>query len=162
MIPLPFSIEVALQRPLRTFGTVTSTYIMQTIGLPALAEGNVIVVRDYRIGVEEACSGLRMLMIFFALSTAVALISERPLWERIVIVASAVPIALVTNIMRITVTGIFYLTGNEKLADLVFHDLAGWLMMPFALGLLWVELWVLSRLFVEEEQRPLVAGLQTE
>ncbi len=160
MIPLPFSIEVALQGPLRQIGTACSTYLMQTLGLPALAEGNVIVMDEYRIGVEEACSGLRMLMIFFALSAAVALLSERPLWERILILLSAIPIALITNIMRITVTGIFYLTGYEKLADLVFHDLAGWLMMPFALVLLWIELGVLSRLFISEERQPMVAGLQ--
>jgi len=161
MIPLPYSVEVALQGPLRQIGTACSTYLMQTLGLPALAEGNVIVMGEHKIGVEEACSGLRMLMIFFALSTAVALLSERALWERIVIVLSAVPIALITNIMRITVTGIFYLTGYKNLADLVFHDLAGWLMMPFALGLLWLELGLLSRLFITEEQRPMVAGLQT-
>lgn len=160
MIPLPFSIEVALQQPLRQIGTACSTFLMQTLGLPALAEGNVIVMDEHRIGVEEACSGLRMLMIFFALSAAVALLSERPLWERIVILLSAVPIAIITNVMRITVTGIFYLTGYEKVADLVFHDLAGWLMMPFALLLLWIELWVLSRLFISEERQPMVAGLQ--
>lgn len=162
MIPLPYRLEGALRGPLRSIGTMASTYMMQTVGLPALAEGNVVVVNDVRIGVNEACSGLRMLMIFFALSTAVALLSDRPLWERAVIVLSAVPIALVTNITRITVTGLLYATGQDRLADLVFHDLAGWLMMPFALVLLGIELKLLSRLFLVEVRKPMAVGLTAD
>ena len=61
--------------------TTASTFALQTLGLPAVAEGNVILLNDVRLGVVEACSGLRMLVIFFALSTAVALLMRRPLWE---------------------------------------------------------------------------------
>jgi len=158
MIPLPYSLEVMMRAPLRRVGTIVSTFLMQTLGLPALAEGFVIVVGDHDIGVAEACSGLRMLMIFFALSTAVALVSEKPLWEKIVIVLSAGPIALISNILRITVTGILYATVSSEIAELVFHDLAGWLMMPLGVALLWLELWLLSRIFVVEEERPLSVG----
>ena len=160
MIPLPHTLELAMRGPLRRLGTLSSTYIMQTIGLPAISEGNVILVNEARIGVVEACSGLRMLVIFFALSTAVALLSERPLWERILIVISAVPIALISNITRITVTGILHVTVSSKLADVVFHDLAGWLMIPLALCLLWLELWFLSQLLIAQDTRPVVAGVQ--
>ena len=159
MIPLPFRVETALQSPLRQIGTVASVYIMQTIGLPALAEGNIIVIGDTRLGVAEACSGLRMLMIFFALTTAVALVSQRPLWERILIVVSAVPIALTTNIIRIAVTGCLYSLNYSKLAELVFHDLAGWLMMPFALVLLWFEFWLLSKTVITEEDDPVSVSM---
>jgi exosortase len=159
MMPLPYSLEVALRDPLRTAGTLASTYLMQTIGLPALAEGTTIVVNEARIGVVEACSGLRMLMIFFAFSTAVAIVGHRMLWERILIVLSALPIALACNVLRITVTGALYGSGQDKLADLVFHDLAGWLMMPLALGLLWLELKLLSHIVIVEESRPLEISL---
>jgi len=161
MIPLPFSLESALRAPLQSVGTLTSTYLMQTIGLPAISEGNIIVVNDDRIGVVEACSGLRMLMVFFALSTAVAFLIERPNWERIVVILSSVPIALISNIARITVTGILYVTANSELAEYVFHNLAGWLMMPFALLLLWIELKFLSLLWIVEEQQPLTLGFET-
>jgi len=160
MIPLPFQAEIALQTPLRHIGTVASVYIMQTIGLPALAEGNIIVIGDTRLGVAEACSGLRMLMIFFALTTAVALVSQRPLWERILIVVSAVPIALTTNIIRIAVTGCLYSLNYSKLAELVFHDLAGWLMMPFALVLLWFEFWILSKTVITEDDDPVSVSME--
>ena len=159
MIPLPYSLEIALQSPLRRIGTIASTYALQTLGLPAFSQGNVILVNNARIGVVEACSGLRMLMIFFALATAVATVSARPWWQRLFIIASAVPIALVTNVTRITVTGFMYGMDFKDLAELVFHDLAGWLMMPMALGLLWAELWYLTHLIVTEEQQPLALGL---
>jgi exosortase len=161
MIPLPHTLEVALRGPLRELGTTASTFIMQTCGLPAFAEGTIITVDDHQIGVVEACSGLRMLMIFFALSAAVALLAERPFWQRALIVLGAVPIALIANVARITSTGILHVYGYDRLADLTFHDLAGWLMMPLGLALLWAELWYLDHLFIVEDDKPMQAGLST-
>jgi exosortase len=155
MVPLPYSLEQALREPLRRIGTHAGTYVLQTLGFAAISEGNVIVIEDTRVGVEEACSGLRMLMIFFALSTAVALLSKRVLWERVLIVLSAVPIALVANITRISATAILHRTAGPEIANMVFHDLAGWLMMPVALLLLWLELWILGTLFLPEPKWPM-------
>ena len=149
MIPLPYRLEVMMGAPLQRLATAASTFALQTLGLPALAEGTVILLNEVRINIVEACSGLRMLVIFTALSTAVALVVKRPLWERLVIVASAVPIALVSNITRITATGLLHHAVGSAIANAVFHDLAGWLMMPFALALLAVELAVLKNLFLE-------------
>jgi exosortase/archaeosortase family protein len=90
-----------------------------------------------------------MLVIFFALATAAAVVVRRPWYERAALVASAVPIALVANVARITVTGVLHQTAGRETADRVFHDLAGWLMMPLALGLLWSELHLFARLIVD-------------
>jgi exosortase len=153
MIPLPYRVEISLAHPLQRIATVASTYLMQTLGLPAVGEGNVILLHDSRIGVVEACSGLRMLVVFFALSTAFGLLAAKmQLWERLIIVASAVPIALASNIIRITVTGILHGTGHSELAERFFHDVAGWLMMPLALGFLALEMFILSNLFIEKKE----------
>lgn len=164
MVPLPFRLEVAMAHPLQRVGTIASTYVLQTLGFAAFSEGNVVRMGTVRLGVVEACSGLSMLVIFFALSTAVAIVVRRPLWERLMLVASAVPIALLCNITRITVTGILHKVAGAEWADYVFHDLAGWLMMPLALGMLWVELktlaWVvLPRQSVTEAGPVAVYGL---
>lgn len=159
MVPLPFTLEVALRDPLRSIGTIASTYVMQTVGLPAYAEGRVIVVDQVRIGVVEACSGLRMMMIFFALATAVAMVGDRRLWQRCLIVLSAVPIALIANIARITATGSLHALGFNEFAELVFHDLAGWLMMPLALVLLGIETAFLDRLIIIETDEPVRMAL---
>ncbi len=153
MVPLPPRIEHALAYPLRTVATQASNYVLQTIGLPAVAEGHTIVLNDVRLGVAEACSGLSMLMIFLALSTAVAITIRRPLLDRLVILASAVPVAVCANVARITVTALMHQWVGREWADLVFHDLAGWLMMPFALLLLGAELWYLQHLFLDPAAR---------
>lgn len=150
MFPLPSFLDRDLLAPLQRIATTASTYVLQTIGISTYNEGNRIVIGEIQLGVVEACSGLRMLTIFVALAVAITLVTERPWWERIVIVLSAVPIALAVNIVRITVTGILHLTAGPQLAEMVFHDLAGWFMMPMALGMLYVEFQVLSHLIIDE------------
>ncbi len=156
MLPLPYQVEQFLAQPLRRMATASSTYLLQALGYPALAEGNVILIGDLRLGVVEACSGLGMLMTFFALSTAMALVVRRGPLTRAVLVASAVPIALIANILRVTATAAAHVSLGSEAANGWPHDLSGWLMMPLALGLLWLELVYLDRLFVPEEaSRPL-------
>jgi exosortase len=149
MIPLPHRVAVAAAEPLQRLATVASCYALQTLGLAAVPEGNVILLNDVRIGIVEACSGLRMLVVFFALSSGVALVIRRPLWDRLAIVASAIPIALFSNLVRITATGVLHETAGSEFANNFFHDVGGWLMMPFALALLALELKVLSRLLID-------------
>jgi exosortase len=149
MIPLPFRVETAFGLRLQSLATLTSTYTLQALGLPALSEGNTILLPGGAIGVAEACSGLSMLTTFFALATAVALVVRRPWLDKIVILLSAAPIAIAANVARITTTALAQEWVGRDLAHHVFHDLAGWLMMPVALALLWVELRLLAFLLVE-------------
>ena len=152
MVPLPYRIESALGWPLQRLATVSSTFLLQTLGLTAGAEGNTIVLEGGRIGVVEACNGLGILFTFLATASAVALIVDRPIWQKWLVVVSAVPIALVANISRITATGFLHETVGGPTADLVYHDLAGWLMMPFALAMLWAELSFFTLLAVDFEE----------
>lgn len=149
MMPLPYFVAVAMSGQLQWLATITSTFVMQMLGLPALSEGNVILLNDHEIGIVEACSGLRMLVVFFALSTAVVLVIQRHWIDRVIILLSAIPIAMISNILRIIATGIMYDAGYGEMASHFFHDVAGWLMMPLALGMLWVELGLLGALFVD-------------
>ena len=148
MLPLPFRVQTALGGSLQRVATAASTYALQTLGVPAVSEGNVILLTNTRLGVLEACNGLSMLFTFFALATAVAILAPRGWPEKIVIFLSAVPIAILANLVRITVTGLLFEASRDDLARVVFHDLAGWLMMPLALGMLFLELFVLGRLVV--------------
>jgi exosortase len=149
MLPLPYKLQTMLGGQLQRLATVVSTYVLQTVGVPAVAEGNVILLSTTKLGVVEACSGLSMLMTFFALAVAVAILADtRSIFERLVIVASALPIAVAANVVRIVVTSVLYEMDKGELARRVYHDLAGWLMMPLALGMLLVELFVLGRAIV--------------
>jgi exosortase len=146
MVPLPGRVHEILSLPLQRVGAIASTYMLQVLGLPALSEGNIIVLSENVLEVAEACSGLHMLVVFVALSTAVAMVIRRPAVERILIVLSAFPIALIANIARITITGVLYEMVNNEWAKHQFHDKVGWLMMVLGLLLLWIELFLLSRL----------------
>lgn len=152
-VRLPYRVEVALGAPLQNMATIASAYALQTLGLPAFAEGNTILIRDFRLEVVQACSGLKMLVTFVAFAAAVCLAVDKPLADKLVILASAGPIAVLVNVIRITATGVMHLNVSGEAAAHFFHDLAGWVMMPMALAFLGLELWILDRLIVEPPTR---------
>jgi exosortase len=148
MVPPPYAVETALAEPLRGAATAASTFVLQTLGQPAVAEGNTIWIDDLPIGVVEACSGLGMLAAFFAISATVALAVDRPWYDRLVVFLSAAPVGVAMNVLRVTATAFVYRALGGEAARVFFHDLAGWLMMPLACLVLWLELGLLARLFV--------------
>lgn len=154
MLPLPYKVETTLGPFLQRVATLWSTWLLQLFGLPAASEGNVIVLEHGRIAVVEACSGLSMLMIFLAISTGMAMVIRRPLVDRLALVVSAIPVALAANVARITANGVAIEIWDVETAHRLFHDQGGWLMMPLAVAMLWVELWVLRRLFAEVPSKP--------
>ena len=105
MIPLPDMMEQSFLEPLQHIATVASTYTLQTIGVDATNQGNQIYTGGATpLNVAEQCSGLRMATIFLAMSVAMSLIIERPWWTKVVIILSGIPIAIIVNVIRITVT----------------------------------------------------------
>ena len=159
MIPLPYALEESVAIPLRSLATNVSTYVLQTFGYPAIAEGNIIHIGEVKLGVIDACSGLGMLMTFLALATALAIILPGPVADRCFLVASAIPIAVFANVLRITLTGMAYSSLGWQEYQTAIHDTLGWLMMPLALGLLWMEFKFLQRLFLPVEGDPLGIAL---
>jgi exosortase len=148
MLPLPYRAQTLLGGQLQAVATLASTYALQTLGVPAVSEGNVILLSEAKLGVVEACSGLTMLVTFFALAAGVAMLAPRGWFVRVVLVLSAIPIAVASNVVRITVTGLLFEANQNELARVVFHDLAGWLMMPLGVTMLIAELYVLGRAVV--------------
>ena len=151
MVPLPFELERNVGQPLKDAATVSSTFLLQTLGQPAVRDGNVILIDEVRLGVVDACSGLKMLVTFAAFSVGAVLLMRRTLFERFMVVLGIVPVAIVANVLRITATGLAYLTTTDKPTLDFFHDLFGWLMMPAGLALLGAEVWALRRLVVDPE-----------
>lgn len=165
ILPLPPRYSTSLSQPLQRLATVGSTTLLQLMGLPVLAEGNVIHVGAEQLEVARACNGLSMLVSFVTLITATVLTvaRDRPLWERAILLLSTIPIALIANILRIAGTAwLYHLFGPTAkppwpisiwfpTVDKFGHDTAGWAMMPIALALVWAEIKLLSWLIVEEE-----------
>ncbi|HVT28508.1 MAG TPA: exosortase/archaeosortase family protein [Lacipirellulaceae bacterium] len=153
MFPLPNVLETSVLNRLQHVATISSTFVLQTLGVAAFREGNLISIpgMGQPLNVAEACAGLRMATIFGALAVAMVFIIERPWWDKFVILLSAIPIALIVNIVRITVTALLsMMVGQDNYAvQKICHDYAGYvIMMPLALALLWIELQILERVTV--------------
>jgi exosortase len=156
MFPWPSKFEIAVLGTLQKWATASSTIVLQTLGVAAFRTGNLISIPGLGqpLNVAEACAGLRMATIFGALAVAMIFVIERPWWDKFVILLSAIPIALVVNIVRITVTALCYMVvGRDSYAvQEICHHYAGLvIMMPLALALLWIELQVLERVTIPVE-----------
>jgi exosortase len=149
MFPLPYRVEHMLGLYLQRGAAMASEFVLQTVGYPTYREGVILHVKEHVLEVEKACSGLSMLLTFLALATGMALLMRRPLFDRALILVSAVPVAVLSNVIRIALTGVLYNEAGKELGDRVFHDFAGWLMMPIALALLWGELKLLDWVWVD-------------
>jgi exosortase len=148
MFPLPPTINSLVTAPLQRIAATGSCFLLQLSGLWAIQEGNVINLNTPHgmvpLDVAVACSGLRMLMTMVATALAFIILVTMPTWKRIVLLISVVPIALFSNVMRITITGwCYYLIQGPNFKEWA-HDLSGWLMMPLALALALLEWGILS------------------
>jgi exosortase len=150
MVPLPYELERNVGQPLKNAATVSSTYLLQTFGQPAIRDGNLILIDEVRLGVVDACSGLKMMVTFAAFSVGGVLLMRRSRFEKLMVLLGIVPIAIAANVLRITATGLAYVSLTDHNALEFCHDLFGWLMMPVGLALLGLEVWVLKRLVVSE------------
>ena len=148
MMPLPYELERNVGGPLKLFATEASTFLLQTIGYPAISEGHVILIDEVRLGVVDACSGLKMLVTFAAFAVGAVLLTDRSRFEKLLILAGIVPIAVASNVLRITATGIAYTMFDDHKFCEQLHDYFGYVMMPVGLGLLAGELWMLTRLVI--------------
>ncbi|PQO32834.1 exosortase/archaeosortase family protein [Bremerella cremea] len=151
MLPLPAAVGGMFGAKLQSLSTVVSNFTLQLVGIPAVAEGNVIWLSSQPLGVAEACNGLRMLTAFFAISVATCFILDRPVWQKVVLLASAPFVGVVANVFRITLIGIIYEQEPGEAMSKFAHDFAGWTMMPFAIVILVIELWVLSGLILPDD-----------
>lgn len=157
MFPLPYQVENTFLIKLLSWASWASTVILQTLGVGAVKIGQSIKIDSLEqpLIVAEACSGLRMLTVFGAMCVAMALLVDRPWWDRLAILVSAIPIALASNIIRIVATGLLYIAfpsaQQEGTLHTVIHDGAGYAMMVIGMGLLALELAILSRLTIPME-----------
>lgn len=148
MVPLPFRLQTALSGQLQAIATQFSTFLLVTLGVPAVSEGNFIIVDEVRIGVVEACSGLGMVMTFVALTAAFLTLYRTYWWVNLGLLLGTFPVAILANVLRITATGILYHLERSESARILYHDLAGWLMIPLGILMIAVELILLQNIIV--------------
>jgi exosortase len=145
MVPLPIALYTQVASPLQFGVSRVASDVLNLTGLPVLREGNRMTLPGgTQMFVAEACSGMRQLTGFVALTAAVAYLSLRPSWYRVLLVGSSVPIAMTANTARVVLTG-YIMHYNPAYASGAFHTVEGLLMMGLGLSLLRAEGWVLDQ-----------------
>ncbi len=160
-VPLPERYYKALTIPMRQWAAVVASGLLNLVPkLDATANGVMVEIfykgklMEPALDVAEACAGMRLLMAFVALGIAMAYLHERPLWQRMILLISTVPIAIFCNIVRVTITGFIYVLIHPKYAQGIYHDMLGLAMLPLAFGLYGFLAWFMSSLFLDESNVP--------
>ena len=162
MVPLPVALYSKFASPLQLLASRVASTVMNATGVPVLCEGNRMTLPGgLQMFVAEACSGMRQLTGFLALTTAVAYLTTRPIWYRVIIIISALPIALSANVARVMLTGYIMHFVNPQFALGTYHTLEGLIMMGFGLFLLHCECSILDHIF-EKVARGNRSGHETD
>jgi len=171
-IPIPAIIFNKIAFPLQLFASRCAVWAMSVFDIPVLRQGNVIELMPLgaretkKLEVVEACSGIRSLMTLVTLAVVFAYFTHPPtgktsvssgaakllqkvksfgFWRSTVIVASAVPIAILTNAGRVSGTGILARYYGTRVADGFFHTFSGWVIYVVAFLLLFGVGWLLDK-----------------
>ena len=148
-----------LTERLQDFAAKGSWGVLNLVGIDTDRSGNLLTVwRDgapHTLNIAEACSGMRMLVGFLALGVALAYTGLPRLWQRVLLVAMAVPVALVVNIMRVVTLGVLSMFDAD-FADGEFHSMIGMLWLFPAFFIYLGILWLLRRLVIEDPEAPAV------
>lgn len=161
MIPLPQSFYNSLANPLQQFASWASANILESVfQVYVMRRGNVIELAGHTLQVAEACSGMRSIMGLLALGVAFAWFWDRSRWERVFLIASTIPIAIIANVCRVTGTGLMYHLGYARFAQGFYHEFTGWFVFIFAMALFLTEAWLMDKLFVHD--RPASAGASAQ
>jgi exosortase len=136
MIPIPELIFNQVTMPLQTLVSKIAASALPLCGVPVLREGNIINLPVLSLEVAEACSGVRSLVSLIALAIIFGYLAGGRNWTRIVMAFTAVPIAIITNSLRIIVTGLLVQYWDPHRAEGFFHIFSGWLLFLAAIGIL--------------------------
>jgi len=158
LVPLPFQAETLLSWKLQGVATQASTALLRVLGQPAVAEGHTIWLGQTQLMVEDACSGLRIFVGIGALAFFVASVARRSWIDRIAILASVLPLAIVANVLRVTTVALFSRGFDGVSLDRI-HDWVGIAMIGVAALMLWGVKVYWEMLYRPVEVMPVKASL---
>ncbi len=155
-LPIPDMLYGRIALPLQNLAAKLSTVTLTFLGASITVTASHLSItslngNQYGLTVAEACSGVRSLMAYMALGVAWAYLENRPIWQRVILVGSAVPIAIFSNVIRVGITCSMYVFDWPELGKDFMHEFTGLLMLGPALLMFWGLGKLLQSLFVEEE-----------
>lgn len=134
MFPIPAILYAHITLPLQLFASTVAEWILSSLGVPVLRDGNILELASQKLSVVDACSGIRSLVSLAFLALVYAYFFDRRVWMRWVLLASTIPIAIAANAARVTLMGLI----GEYRVDLArgfMHLAEGWVLFVIALAL---------------------------
>lgn len=155
-IPIPQGVYFALTNPLRQLAAKVSYAVLSAVPGLTIERGDSIIAYTYKgvdgqMVVADACSGMRSIVTLCALGVAYAFLAERPLWQRIVLLASCIPIAIFCNMIRVIITCLLHIFVGPEYASGNYHTLLGLLVLGLAMCVFLGVGWVLNHLYIEAD-----------
>ena len=135
MIPIPTVVYNSITFPLQLLASKVATGALSVLQIPVLQEGNVLELARQKLSVVEACSGIRSLLSLTFLAVVYGYFFETKLWMRVVLFLSTIPVAIVANASRVTLTGVLT-EYKPELAEGFFHTASGWVIFMVALAIM--------------------------
>ena len=164
-IPIPQIVFNRIALPLQSLASQMAVWGIRLFDVPTVRLGNVIDIlprgstQTISLEVVEACSGIRSLMTLVTLGLILGYFTRRDdggrfanfvggdFWRTCILMVSAVPIAVLTNAARVSVTGILTYYYGKQATTSTWHELSGWLVYLAALALLIGVNYVLKWIF---------------
>jgi exosortase D (VPLPA-CTERM-specific) len=146
MIPLPQFLLRELSEQLQLLSSQLGVWLIRLFDVSVFLEGNVIDLGTMKLQVVEACSGLRYLFPLMVLGFIAAYQFRAPLWKRVVLFLSTIPMTIVINSLRIGMIGITVDRWGAGMAEGLLHEFEGFAMFMLCIALLAFEMAVLTRI----------------
>lgn len=142
--PLVDAVENQLSLFLQRKIVTVVTFVFGVLGFPLIQEGSTLLLpNDQRVGVEDACSGIRSLTACLFTGAFLAAVFLDRWWKKVALLAAALGLAVFTNLLRsLFLTAWAYSHGSAAIGG-SFHDATGYAV----LGLTFVGLLGLIPLF---------------
>jgi exosortase len=147
-IPLPELVTSTIALPLQFRASRMGAALMEWRQVPVRLTGNVIEIPGHRLFVTEACSGLRSLTALLSIGFLMGGLWLTHFWSRALLIALAIPIAVVINGVRVFLTGFLVYFVDPKMGEGFMHMTEGWLLFLVSLVLIGVAAAVLA--FIEK------------
>ena len=145
-IPIPVIVYNQVTFPLQLLASRLATSWLELLQVPVLRDGNILNLSNYSLEVVEACSGIRSLLTLLSLAVAYSYFAEPRRWARYALVILIVPIAIVTNAIRIVGAGVLARNFGPATAEGFLHEFSGWVIFLSALGLILLCHWALRQI----------------
>jgi exosortase len=152
-LPPPTTLYVAMTTPMQKIAAELGVQLLPLFGGEGVRSGTVIDVifgtQKTQLFIAQACAGMRLLVAFFALAVALGYSTDRPTWQKVTLAMCALPIAILCNGLRVTMTGVLSVKVSPSWAEGDAHGFFGLAMLVPAMLLQLGVAWILDRMFVE-------------